>query len=55
MRPDRAVMVLLGATSAMAFLVWGGTTRPMEDTVDYRLPPSILRSGRGTLDDRGPG
>lgn len=55
MRPDRAVMVLLGATSAMAFLVWGGTTRPMEDTVDYRLAASMLRSGWDTMVDRAPG
>ena len=55
MRADRAVVVLLGTTSTLAFFVWGGATRPMEDTVDYRLAASILRSGWDTMVDRAPG
>ncbi len=49
------MVTLVAVAGIAAFVVWGGTTRVMEDTGDYRLGAKVLRSGWDTMPDRAPG
>lgn len=55
LRAERAVVALVGGASAVAFVAWGGRTRPMDDTVAYRFTAEILRSGWHEITERTAG
>lgn len=55
LRAERAVVLLVGVASALAFVVWGRRTRPMDDTVAYRFSADVLTSGWSEITDRTPG
>lgn len=54
-RADRPALAVTTIGLATAAVAWGGTTRPMADTVSYRGAAEVLRAGWPSLTDRTPG